>query len=132
MKTYLLIANKPDSADYCMGCQMESYSGDYIIEHNLTEEALIERIAELESKPLGRGESGYDITFTEEPPEIEFEVEDRIRSGIAIRTKQRIAEREAAAQAKAEAKKAAEKAQAEAAERKQLQQLTAKYGEVKP
>lgn len=131
MKTYFLIANKPDSADYCMGCLMESYPSDYIEEHNLTEEALIERIAELDSKPLGYGEDGYSFTYMEEPV-MDPEVEDRIRSGIFLRTEQRVAEREAAERAKADAEKAAEKTRTEATERKQLQQLTAKYGEGKP
>ena len=32
---YLFIAHKPDSADYCRNCLMESYRGGFDIENNL-------------------------------------------------------------------------------------------------
>lgn len=132
MKTYALFANKPDSADYVMSCCVESYPGDSVEERNLTEEELIERIAELKSKPLGHNEDGYSITFFEEPPEIPEEEQNRIQQLIEARTKQLVEKREAEEQAKKEAKKAAERAQAEAAERAQFERLKAKYGGDQP
>ncbi len=128
MKTYALFANKPDSADYCMGCCMESYPSDYIIERNLTEEALIERIAELDSKRLGRNESGYDFTWIEEPPPTEDDTEEnRIRDLIHVRTKQLTEKREAAEEAEKEAKKTADRERAEARERAEFERLKSKF-----
>lgn len=40
---FLFIANKPDSADYCKGCLMASYSSDCIIENMLSEEQVIKQ-----------------------------------------------------------------------------------------
>jgi len=60
--TYLLIAYKPNSSDYCRGCLMASYSSDFIKEDNLDQDELIKTLADIyyKNKHLAGFESGYD------------------------------------------------------------------------
>ncbi|MBK3779829.1 hypothetical protein G3A43_06150 [Paraburkholderia aspalathi] len=65
MTQYTLIAHKPESQDYCRGCLMESYSGDFEMHHarSLDEFAdSYKRYGHANGK-LGHGECGYDITL---------------------------------------------------------------------
>ena len=43
---YLLIANKPDGADYCRGCVMDQWRGDFQYFNHLNAERLQEKLAE--------------------------------------------------------------------------------------
>lgn len=129
MKTYMLSAYKPQSADYCKGHCVATYPSDEIVEHNLTEEALIERIAQLKATPLDYNEEGYTCTFMEEPPPLPQEEIDRIEQLSDERAKVLAEEHKAAEQAKAEAKKAADQAAAEARERAEFERLKGKFGE---
>lgn len=58
---FTLVAYKPNSNDYCMGCHVESYSSDLAIESGLSKEELIERIALLKARILGPNEEGYEM-----------------------------------------------------------------------
>ena len=60
---YLLIAHKPDSSDYCRGCLMANYPGDFEIENHLSTEELEEHLIRylLRNKDLGCNEAGYDM-----------------------------------------------------------------------
>lgn len=67
--SYTLIAYKPSSEDYCMGCCMAHYYADFIHECDLSEADVIKRIAELKSCELGCNEVGYEkIILIEQPP----------------------------------------------------------------
>ena len=59
---YVLIAYKPASSDYCRGCLMASYSGDFIMEKHLTRNELINSLTSIlwKNKTLECNESGYD------------------------------------------------------------------------
>lgn len=61
--TYLFIAQKPDSTDYCRGCRMASYSSDFFIENMLNREQLVKRWAEYIQKNMNLdcNETGYDF-----------------------------------------------------------------------
>ncbi|MBU9200374.1 hypothetical protein KTD31_03275 [Burkholderia multivorans] len=62
---YTLIAHKPESSDYCRNCLMESYSGDFEMEHSRDLESLAglwKRCAQ-KNLSLGRSEAGYDLTL---------------------------------------------------------------------
>lgn len=58
---YLLFAIKPDSADYCRGCLMASYSAESFYENYLSPEKLIARLAEYYARnlQLDCGEKGF-------------------------------------------------------------------------
>lgn len=62
---YTLIAIKEESADYCRGCLMESYSGDHQIFYGPDREKLTDRWAALMDKNnhLERAESGYEFSL---------------------------------------------------------------------
>lgn len=65
MAYYTLIAHKPDSADYCRGCPMESYAGDFELSHGGTLDTLRDgwkRLLNANAK-LGRGEADYELTL---------------------------------------------------------------------
>lgn len=63
MTAYIFIAHKPDSEDYCRGCLMARYSGDFV--HEQTDD--LERLAVLWSECLFKNqtldcnETGYDV-----------------------------------------------------------------------
>lgn len=63
MNKYIFIAYKPDSADYCRGCHMGSYSSDFILADDITEKELIEKWAEAlyRNETLDSNEVGFDI-----------------------------------------------------------------------
>lgn len=133
MKTFTIIAYKPSSSCSHMGCHMASYSSDFIYEHQLSEEELKERIAQLKATELDCCEDGYENinyfedgagTFDHLSPEFHDAIDER-----AAALRNAIIEKKQQADAAAKARAIAAQ---EAAERKQLQQLTAKYGEVKP
>ena len=65
MSIYTLIAHKPDSTDYCRGCLMGSWSGDFHMEHATSLDALSATWKRLEHASLNRdrGEAAYDITL---------------------------------------------------------------------
>jgi hypothetical protein len=65
MTQYTLISHKPESADYCMGCLMSSYAGDFEMSHgsSLDELAALAARCSLANLKLERGESGYDLTL---------------------------------------------------------------------
>lgn len=65
MAQYTLIAHKPDSSDYCLGCLMASYSGDFELAHGPTLDALAplyQRCAQA-NRTLEHGELGYELTL---------------------------------------------------------------------
>ncbi len=62
MTNYTLIAHKPESDDYCMGCHMESYYSDFKIHTQLTRYELIQKWANFAATELDKNEAGYDIT----------------------------------------------------------------------
>jgi hypothetical protein len=65
MTQYTLIAHKPESQDYCRGCLMESYSGDFEMHHARSLDDFADpykRYGHANGK-LGHGECGYDITL---------------------------------------------------------------------
>lgn len=67
--SYTLIAYKPSSEDYCMGCCMAHYGADFVHECDLSEAEIIERVAKLKSYELGCNEVGYEkIILIEQPP----------------------------------------------------------------
>ncbi|MEX3984114.1 hypothetical protein AB4Y45_34740 [Paraburkholderia sp. EG287A] len=65
MTQYTLIAHKPESSDYCMGCLMSSYSGDMEIAYgsSLDELAALATRCSLANLKLDRGEEGYELTL---------------------------------------------------------------------
>jgi hypothetical protein len=56
---YSVILHKPESADYCRCCLMESYSGSFEHQSNLNEEQAVSLIARALSTELKRNEAGY-------------------------------------------------------------------------
>ncbi|WP_126223273.1 hypothetical protein [Burkholderia ambifaria] len=65
MTRYTLIAHKPESSDYCMGCLMATYSGDFELAHGPTLDALAPlylRAAQA-NRTLDHGELGYELTL---------------------------------------------------------------------
>ncbi len=60
---YTLIAHKPESSDYCRGCHMASYSGDYSTHHYITAAEVIDAAAGYLAKPLRCNEAGYTLTL---------------------------------------------------------------------
>jgi hypothetical protein len=58
---YLLIAYKSDSSDYSMGCHVESYPSDFDIRETEDYYKLVDLCAGFLSKPLGAGETGYEL-----------------------------------------------------------------------
>lgn len=65
MAQYTLIAHKPESSDYCRGCLMASYSGDFELAHGPTLDALAplyQRCAQA-NRTLEHGELGYELTL---------------------------------------------------------------------
>lgn len=60
---YILIAYKPQSARYSMNCLMDTYSGDFVVRNGLTEEHLVEEVAQYRSRNefLRHQETGYTI-----------------------------------------------------------------------
>lgn len=60
---YLFIAHKPDSADYCRGHLMASYSGCFMVENHLDRDAVIRRWADVMvlNEQLRCGESHYNV-----------------------------------------------------------------------
>lgn len=69
---YLLVAYKPDSADYCKGCLMASYSSDFVRYNNLSREDLVKRWGELLAKNMNLefGEAGYIFHIFEDGVEM--------------------------------------------------------------
>ena len=65
--SWVVIAHKPSSSDYCMGCCMASYSSDLEIEEFDDRERCILFLAEIESRNehLESREVGYEITIIE-------------------------------------------------------------------
>jgi hypothetical protein len=65
MAIYTLIAHKPESADYCRGCLVGSWSGDFHMENATTLAALSTTWKRLEHANLDRdrGEARYDLTL---------------------------------------------------------------------
>lgn len=63
--TYLFIANKENSTDYCRGCLMASYDSDFYMENHLTDEALVKFWAEYlyRNDNLSVNEAGYQIAI---------------------------------------------------------------------
>jgi hypothetical protein len=63
---YTLIAYKPDSADYCRGCHMASYSSDLIIYNSLDVNKIIDKMVELNSRIElndNCNEEGYEFSI---------------------------------------------------------------------
>lgn len=60
---YMFVTYKPTSDDFCMGCHMATYSSDYEISYELTEDALIERWGHFLflNMNLDCNEVGYDF-----------------------------------------------------------------------
>ncbi len=60
---YLFIARKEESVDYCRGCRMASYSGDFFFENWLSREELIKKWGEYLHKNLNLrcNESSYEF-----------------------------------------------------------------------
>jgi hypothetical protein len=67
MKPYLFIARKDDSADYCRGCLMASYSSDFEIQNYLSREELVEKWVDYlyKNMNLDINESGYNFYIYE-------------------------------------------------------------------
>lgn len=67
MKKYLFIARKDDSADYCRGCLMASYSSDFEVRNHLSEDELVRAWAEYlyQNMKLRFNESGYEFHIFE-------------------------------------------------------------------
>jgi len=63
MKTFTIVAHKPESFDYCRGCVTETYSGGFEICHNVDAEKAIVYAAELLARPIRVNEVGFDICF---------------------------------------------------------------------
>lgn len=61
---YTLIGHKPESASYCRGNLMDSYSGDFVLWAGPDPDELARRWADLIERngKLDRAESGYDIS----------------------------------------------------------------------
>lgn len=61
-EVYALIARKPASSDYCRGCLMASYSGDFILEKEISRESLIRQLTQVlwTNENLDTNEAGYD------------------------------------------------------------------------
>ncbi|RQR65370.1 hypothetical protein DIE18_02485 [Burkholderia sp. Bp9125] len=65
MTHYTLIAHKPESSDYCMGCLMATYSGDFELAHGPTLDVLAPlylRAAQA-NRTLDHSELGYELTL---------------------------------------------------------------------
>jgi hypothetical protein len=75
--SYLLIAYKPDSYDYCRGCLMDSYSSDFQQSQHEDRAKLIEQAAELDAYETRSGEEGYSVTIYADGERMEL-----LRSGL--------------------------------------------------
>lgn len=87
---FTLIAYKPNSEDTCRGCLMASYSSDFILEHNLEVDALINRLAEIITYDCRPGEEGYETHYLPLPELSEI---DYIEDQVADKVKQILAQR---------------------------------------
>lgn len=125
---YLLIAYKPDSADYCRGCHMASYSSDHQQLETDDKSELLDFWAGLLAKELGYNEEGYEFTlygdYTKDGFDDAYDLEQEAKA-LAIRIK---AEREAKKKIEEETKKLRERQKQEDRERAQLAELQKKYG----
>jgi len=72
---FILIAYKPNSSDYCMGCHMASYGSDFIFEEYQDVESLAQKLADIDEWYLEDGEDGF------EPPYIIYNGETIIKLG---------------------------------------------------
>ncbi len=66
--SYLLIAYKENSVDYCRGCRMASYSSDFVLENWLSRENLVKEWAKCLqiNMNLSCNESGYSFYIFKE------------------------------------------------------------------
>ncbi len=60
-KLYSVIAFKPSSDSYSMGCHMQSYGENLTIFMNVSRETALQKIAELGSLKLDHSEEGYSF-----------------------------------------------------------------------
>lgn len=60
---YTFVAYKGDSADYCRGCHMASYSSDFCLDTCLKREEIVKLLAKytLKNQELKINESGYSV-----------------------------------------------------------------------
>lgn len=148
---YTLTLHKPDSADYCRGCLMASYSGDFSYTANIEEADLIRSIVDAITQKLSLNETGYTayvhallngvlhafevyehngraiVSFHTEEGE---EALQSLVQAIQQRTQQALVDREAKERA---AKEEATRRQAErtaAREQAELRRLQSKYPQV--
>ncbi len=59
MNKYTLTLHKPDSDDYCRGCHMASYPGNFEFIYDISEEKLISTVADYMTVKLEYHEVGY-------------------------------------------------------------------------
>ena len=64
-KDFSLTAYKPNSSDYCRGCEMASYDSDFIFVDGLDEKELIEKLADVlhQNMNMRCNEWGYSRIF---------------------------------------------------------------------
>lgn len=141
-KRFIFVAYKPDSEDTCRGCQMASYSSDFIFQPNLTEDEVIEAWAKCVMFEGKVGEAGWDEIHVIPDTESSLNwwegddiAEERIRSLVKTRIDKIEQENEKRAEEerarKVEEGKAKRKKQLEEIdqrEHKEWERLNAKYG----
>lgn len=128
---YTLIAYKPDSDDYCMGCEMARYRSDHRVICSEDPAAIALAWAEVETTKLAHGEAGYECTLLLNGEEVTFFGDHPETEWIAAYMRvlsDEIRAQAAAREAEQKAQDAAQKlAAAQARERAQLAELLGKH-----
>ena len=128
---YVLIANKPTSELDRLGCFIESYNSDYQVHNNLTEEELVELIAEYRTadKFMREQEFGYDLTIIK--GELIYDDDTLNNSELMSKAKNLIENKKTARQKELDRQKEEEenkkRERIERIERDQLERLKNKY-----
>jgi hypothetical protein len=133
---YLVIANKPDSEDYCRNCLMESYSSDFEIrnfvfdpEYDESDEyrrkQAVESVAEFLSRnPFMRtNEIGYEVHVFADCDDVTYEITQEaeiLKNQLIEKEKQRL-------QYEKQVKEEKERLRKEEYERKELERLQKKF-----